>query len=211
MRTGGSCDVRIKAVFFDVGETIVDETVLWTWWADRFGIPRFTFFAVFGALIERNEDHRRIFEIFRIERDGSWPGFGLDDLYPDALDCLRALKGEGLRLGLVGNTSAQIEDILLTLDLPVDVIGSSERWGVEKPAPEFFVRVADEAGCAPPDIAYVGDRLDNDVLPAVDAGMTGVFLRRGPWGVLHAGRPEVARATLRIESLTELPDALHEL
>jgi FMN phosphatase YigB (HAD superfamily) len=123
----------VRAVFFDVGETIVDETVLWQYWADHFGIPRFTFFAVFGALIERGEDHQRIFEVFGVTRDGSWPGFGAEHLYPDALPCLRTLRERGLRIGLVGNTSPQIEDILRTLDLPVDVIGSSGRWGVEKP------------------------------------------------------------------------------
>jgi phosphoglycolate phosphatase-like HAD superfamily hydrolase len=199
---------HVEAVFFDVGETIVDETVFWTWWADHFGIPRFTFFAVFGALIERAEDHRRIFDIFGVERDGSWPGFGIDDLYPDALPCLRELKQSGLRLGLVGNTSEQIEDILRTLDLPVDVIGSSERWRVEKPSPAFFERVVTEAGAPASRVAYVGDRLDNDVLPAVDAGMIGVFLRRGPWGWLHAASPDASRATLRIDSLAELPGAL---
>lgn len=203
--------MRTKAVFFDVGETIVDETVLWTWWADYFGIPRFTFFAVFGALIERGEDHRRIFDIFGVQRDDSWPGFGLEDLYPDALECLRSLKEMDCRIGLVGNTSTQIEDILRSLDLPVDFIGSSERWGVEKPSPSFFEHIVDESGCRPEEVAYVGDRLDNDVLPAVAAGMVGVFLRRGPWGIMHAMRTEVAKATLRIESLAELPTALGEL
>ena len=200
--------MKTRAVFFDVGETIVDETVLWRWWADHFGIPHFTFFAVFGGLIERREDHRRIFDIFGVQRDDSWPGFGLDDLYPDALPCLRALRERGLRLGLVGNTSEQIEDILRTLDLPVDVIGSSERWGVEKPSPDFFARVVDEAGVDASRVAYVGDRLDNDVLPAVDAGMTGIFLKRGPWGWLHASSPDAARATLRIDGLDGLLDAL---
>lgn len=198
----------IRAVFFDVGETIVDETVLWTYWADRFGIPRFTFFAVFGALIERDENHQKIFEIFGVTRDGSWPGFGTEHLYPDAVPCLRALKAKGMRIGLVGNTSPQIEDILRTLDLPVDVIGSSGRWGVEKPDPRFFARVLQESGFAPDETAYVGDRLDNDVLPAVEAGMVGVFLRRGPWGILHSERPDVARATFRIDSLDELPAVL---
>lgn len=202
---------RVRAVFFDVGETIVDETVLWTWWADRYGIPRFTFFAVFGHLIERNEDHQRIFEIFGIERDGSWPGFGIDDLYPDAVPCLRTLKDKGYRIGLVGNTSEQIEDILRTLDLPVDVIGSSARWDAWKPSPAFFERVVTEAHCAPEEIAYVGDRLDNDVLPAVRHGMIGVFIKRGPWGYVHADRPEAAEATMRIDSLGELPDALATL
>jgi HAD superfamily hydrolase (TIGR01662 family) len=200
--------MRTKAVFFDVGETIVDETVLWRWWADRFGIPHFTFFAVFGALIERGVDHRQVFDVFGVQRDGNWPGFGLEHLYPDALRCLRELKARGLRLGLVGNTSEQIEDILRTLDLPVDVIGSSERWRIEKPSPEFFARVVAEAGVDAGSVAYVGDRLDNDVLPAVRAGMTGVFLKRGPWGWLHAAQPEAARATLRIDGLDELPDAL---
>jgi HAD superfamily hydrolase (TIGR01662 family) len=203
--------VPIRSVFFDVGETIVDETVLWRWWADRFGIPTFTFFAVFGALIERREDHRRVFDVFGVTRDDSWPGFGIDDLYPDALECLRTLKAEGLRLGLVGNTSEQIEDILRTLDLPVDVIGSSERWGVTKPSPAFFARVVEEAGVRVSEVAYVGDRLDNDVLPAVEAGMAGVFLRRGPWGWLHAASSEAGRATIRIDSLAGLPAALRRL
>ena len=198
----------IRAVFFDVGETIVDETVMWSYWADNFGIPRFTFFAVFGALIERGEDHRRIFDIFDVRPDGNWPGFGVEHLYPDALPCLRTLRERGIRIGLVGNTSPQVEDILRTLDLPVDVIGSSARWGIEKPDPAFFQRVLEEGGFAPDETAYVGDRLDNDVLPAVDAGMVGVFLRRGPWGIVHAERPEVARATLRIDSLDELPALL---
>ena len=58
---------------------------------------------------------------------------------------------------------------------------------------------------------YVGDRVDNDILPAVEAGMIAVFIRRGPWGFLHAQWPEAQRAHLRIDSLTELPEALDRL
>ena len=56
-------------------------------------------------------------------------------------------------------------------------------------------------------IAYVGDRTDNDVLPAADAGMRPILIRRGPWGHLHALRPEAKRATI-IDSLDELPAAI---
>ncbi len=38
----------MKAVVFDVGETLVDETRYWDEWADWLGVPRFTFFAVLG-------------------------------------------------------------------------------------------------------------------------------------------------------------------
>ncbi len=195
---------RIRAVFFDVGETLVNETSMWEWRADDWGIPKFTFMAVFGSLIERGEDHRKVYEIFDVKPGGRWPGFGLEDFYPDAVPCLRTLKASGYRIGLVGNTTEQIEDTLRTLDLPADVIGSSARWGIEKPSPAFFERVVRESGFAPDEVVYVGDRLDNDVLPAVDAGMVGVFIRRGPWGIVHAQRPEVSRATYRIESLDEL-------
>jgi FMN phosphatase YigB (HAD superfamily) len=86
----------------------------------------------------------------------------------------------------------------------LDFVGSSERWGVEKPAPGFFERVVAEAGCPADEIAYVGDRVDNDVLPAKRAGMVAVHIRRGPWGVLH----DASEADVQIESLAQLPAAL---
>jgi len=75
---------------------------------------------------------------------------------------------------------------------------------VWKPAPEFFERVVDLAGVPAERIAYVGDRVDNDVTPAIAAGMTGVHIRRGPWGYLQ-GPPAEA---IRISSLDELPQVL---
>ncbi|HEY3243699.1 MAG TPA: HAD family hydrolase [Phycisphaerae bacterium] len=207
----------IRAVFFDVGETLVDETRAWGAWADWLGVPRLTLFAVLGAVIERGEHHRRALEVVRpgidIEHEraarraaGLPDAFESADLYPDALPCLRALRAAGYRTGVAASISST--DVLSRLDLPVDIVASSAEWGVEKPALAFFERIADVAQLPPAEIAYVGDRLDNDILPAMAAGMTAVFIRRGPWGRLHALRPEVARAHLRIDSLTELPDAL---
>ena len=57
--------MAIRTVFFDIGETLVDETRQWGAWADWLGIPRMTFFAVLGGLIERGEHHRRVFELLR--------------------------------------------------------------------------------------------------------------------------------------------------
>src|SRR5690242_7064919 len=105
----------VTTVVFDVGETLVDETRLWEDWADALEVPRLTFMAVLGGVIARGEDHRRVFELVRpdasfeellAERrartNGSAP-FGPDDLYPDALPCLRELRERGYRLGLAGN------------------------------------------------------------------------------------------------------------
>ena len=100
---------------------------------------------------------------------------------------------------------------LRRLGFEADIIASSEEWGAAKPAPEFFARLTETAELAAVEIAYVGDRLDNDVLPAMAAGLVGIFLRRGPWGVIHAEWPETAGVDLRIESLDELPEALSRL
>jgi HAD superfamily hydrolase (TIGR01509 family) len=189
----------VTAVVFDVGETLVDETRMWETAADAAGVPRFTLMGVLGGLAARREPHDRVWALLGVEQPHShWSG---DDLYPDALRCLERLRARGLRVGAVGNTPASAEELLRA---HVDWVGSSARWGVQKPEPAFFERVADEAGATPAEIAYVGDRVDNDVEPALAAGMVAVHLRRGPWGHLH----EPPAAALRIGGLDELPEAL---
>jgi FMN phosphatase YigB (HAD superfamily) len=210
---------RIRCVVFDVGETLVDETRHWGDWADWLGVPRFTFSAAFGAVVERGWHHRRVFELVRPGLDlaaeqqrraaAGWrytlePG----DFYPDALPCLAALRAAGFRIGIAGNQPEAAETSLAALGVPADFIASSARWGVEKPDPAFFAKVVEAAAVSAAAIAYVGDRLDNDVLPARAAGMLSVFIRRGPWGVIHGRSPEVARADLRVETLDGLAETL---
>ena len=192
--------MALKAVIFDVGETLVDETRMWERAADAAGVPRFTLMGVLGGLAARGEHHARAWEILGIDRQAS--SWDASDFYADALPCLEALRSRRLLVGAVGNTPADTEDVLRE---HVDLVGSSERWGSEKPAPAFFRRIAAEAGVEPREIAYVGDRVDNDVTPARAAGMLAVHIRRGPWGFLHEG---ATGADVEIRSLAELPAAL---
>jgi FMN phosphatase YigB (HAD superfamily) len=195
----------ISTVVFDVGETLVDETRAWTEIAEAAGITPLTLFGALGALIERGEDHRRVWELLGVPRPSRLPAITSRDLYPDAAPALCRMSELGMTLGLAGNQPEGAEQILAALGLPVAFIASSAGWGVEKPSPEFFARMVAAAGVPATEIAYVGDRLDNDVLPARAAGMRGVFIRRGPWGYIHAQRADVTLADARIESLAELP------
>ena len=194
--------MALSAVVFDVGETLVDETKLWERAADAAGVPRFTLMGVLGGLAARGERHSRVWELVGVEPPTS--AWAVPDFYPDALACLMELRARGLRLGAVGNTPAEAEELLRE---HVDFVGSSARWGVEKPAAQFFERISDEAGLEPAEIAYVGDRVDNDVVPALAAGMVAVHVRRGPWGHLHQAPP----AALRVRSLAELPGVLADV
>lgn len=207
----------MRAVVFDIGETLMDEDRLWRLWAAWLGVPESVFFAVLGATIERGEHHLRAFELLRPGFDpvaeraaraaaGIPDDFETADLYPDAVPCLDELRKRGLIIAAAGNQPAGAERALESLRF--DLVASSARWCVEKPSPAFFRRIAEELNLPPASIAYVGDRLDNDVLPAAAAGMVAVFLRRGPWGVIHSRRPEAAQAAIRIDTLADLLPAL---
>jgi FMN phosphatase YigB (HAD superfamily) len=191
--------VVVKAAVFDVGETLVDETRMWETAADVAGVPRFTLMGILGGLAARGERHSRVWEILGVAPPASTWDSG--DFYADALPCLDELRSRGLLVGAVGNTPAATEDLLRE---HVELIGSSGRWKIEKPAPGFFERIVAEAALPPEEIAYVGDRVDNDVEPALAAGMVAVHIRRGPWGYLH----EPSSGAIQIRDLRELPDAL---
>jgi HAD superfamily hydrolase (TIGR01549 family) len=211
----------IGAIFFDVVGTILDESREFETWADWIGVPRHTFSAVFGAVIARGLGHQETFRVFRPDFDlaaererraaaGKPESFGEADLYPDARACLAALKDQGLVVGLAGNQPAYAEQLLRALDLPVDVIGTSEEWGVEKPSPAFFERVIREGGGDASSILYVGDRPDNDARPAQALGLKTCLIRRSPWGHI-LDMPAVAqRCLFRIDSLDELAGLVAE-
>jgi FMN phosphatase YigB (HAD superfamily) len=189
--------MAVTAIVFDMGETLVDETRQVEQMADRCDVPRFTFAALAGAAIAQGkqpQDH--VFGWLGVERVHGDP-FTEADLYADALPCIAALRARGTTVGVVGNMALGNESFIAP---HVDWVGSSERWGVSKPAPEFFARVAEELERPPHEIAYVGDRVDNDVNPALAFGMQAVHIRRGPWGHLHETPPGVRR----IDSLLEL-------
>jgi FMN phosphatase YigB (HAD superfamily) len=203
--------VALKAVFFDVGETLVDEERWWRVLAERAGLQPHVVWAALGVTIERGEEHDELWGHLGIGRPtDSWNElpYEFGDLYPDALACLEGVRALGFRVGIVGNQTAALERWAREATLPADVISSSDRLGVRKPDPRFFECVVELAGCASGEIAYVGDRVDNDVLPAAAAGLIAIHVRRGPWGSLQRTPPEAA---LGVDDLASLPEALASL
>ena len=59
--------MALKAVVFDVGETLADETRIWQRIADEVGVPRFTLSGVIGGLAARGESHKRVYELLGVE------------------------------------------------------------------------------------------------------------------------------------------------
>jgi HAD superfamily hydrolase (TIGR01549 family) len=159
-------------------------------------------FGVFGV-----EDWRSRMD----EVESRFGGFQAIDLYPDALGALDALRAAGYRLAIVANQPARREGELRRIGIGSDVMAMSEAMGVAKPDAAFYRKALELMGTPDPaSVAYVGDRVDNDVLPAMKAGMRAVWLRRGPWGAIGRMPPEVEPA-LVVSILDELAARIGEV
>jgi HAD superfamily hydrolase (TIGR01549 family) len=215
--------MTIRAVVFDVGECLVDETREYGTWADWLGVPRHTFTAMFGAVIAQGRDYRETFQEFRPGFDlteqrearaaaGQPEWFGEDDLYPDVRPALAQLRADGLWLGIAGNQTVRAGGLLRELfTKDVDLIGTSDDWGAAKPDPAFFERVAAAVPFAPEQILYVGDRVDNDLRPGAAAGMRTALVHRGPWATIQWNTGEALTVpTFRVETLAELSPRIAE-
>jgi HAD superfamily hydrolase (TIGR01549 family) len=182
------------------------------------GIPRLTFMAGFGAVLARGGEHRDVFELFNVpdwrtawpEHEAIYGGFQADDLYPDAIPAMDALRARGYRVAVIGNQPASRDAELRRIGVEAEVIAMSAEMGAAKPSPLFFEQVLELLGSpSPAAVAYVGDRVDNDVLPATVAGMRAVWIRRGPWGFIER-LPEGVNPALIVGSLAELAERIDD-
>ncbi len=139
---------------------------------------------------------------------------GLVYVRPDVQPTLRLLKEQGLKLGLVSNTTwpASIHDPDLERFGIKDMLECrlySCEVGWEKPAPQIFLAALDCMDLRPEETAFVGDFLRYDVVGAQAVGMKGVWKR-------VEGRPDEADdytvvPDATITTIGDLPDALRGL
>jgi HAD superfamily hydrolase (TIGR01549 family) len=173
-------------------------------------------------VIARGGDYREVFQHFR-------PGFDLEkerqarldagigeflnghDLYPDARPCLAALQQAGYFVGVAGNQTERAGRFLRELNLPCDVLATSDECGVGKPNVGFFDKIVAVSGHERHEIAYVGDRLDNDIAPAAEAGLITVWVRRGPWGYILRPRELTIAGSLAEDAPTRTVATLTDL
>ena len=124
---------------------------------------------------------------------------------------LGALKGMGLKLGIVSNTfvnRASLEQHLQQLGL-LDFFAVqlySYEFHFRKPSVEIFRIAAEKIGEPAEQIVFVGDRIDNDIRPALDTGMRAVLKE----AYTNAGKPTPPGAW-RIQRLSELPGVIQQI
>jgi len=105
---------------------------------------------------------------------------GTRHLLPDSLETLRELAKRGYQLGIISNTTSEVEVPALLEEhgiahlFPTVILSAS--FGRRKPHPSLFLAAARQAGVLPHECAYVGDRPSRDVVGAREAGFAEVVI-----------------------------------
>jgi HAD superfamily hydrolase (TIGR01549 family) len=100
------------------------------------------------------------------------------ELYEDVLPVLAALREAGLKIGLVSNTSRDLDAFVSHHALDVDAWVSSGAHGKVKPSPSIFKAVLELLDVEADVAVMVGDSPEDDVAGAEALGMRGVLLDR---------------------------------
>ena len=204
---------QIKWLFFDVGGTLVDETD--------------SFHRRVQRTIAMQKEIGNVYTEEQLERAmreaalsggsyfrGAMKKIGLspfapydaigEKLYPEAKEVLKILS-ETYKLGIIANqplgTAKRLESY--GISEYVSLVISSAEEGMEKPDPMIFLRALERADCKACEAVMIGDRPDNDILPAKALGMKTVRITQGLGGMMPVLN-ETMRADYTIEHLNEL-------
>lgn len=101
---------------------------------------------------------------------------------PDAAEVLIALRGRGLRTGLLSNTHwpGQWHEDALAADGLLDLLDArlyTSELTHMKPHASAFGALLDAVGTSPKEAVFVGDRLHDDISGAKAVGMKAVWIR----------------------------------
>ena len=176
--------MEARWIFFDVGSTLVDETEAYNHRArEMIDGTNITFSAFDSKRIELAKQgfdgNSEAIKYFGLKKT---PWHSEDETpFDDTLATLEFLNRRGYNLGIIANQVAGTAQRLAAWGFIkyFDVVAVSAELGVAKPNTLIFERAFELAGCQPHDAVMVGDRLDNDIIPAKSLGMKTVWIRKG--------------------------------
>jgi HAD superfamily hydrolase (TIGR01549 family) len=125
------------------------------------------------------------------------------ELYEDVLPVLALLRQHGIKVGLVSNTSRDLDAFVRHHGLDVDAWISSRAHGKVKPSPTIFKAALELLGVEPGAAVMVGDSPEDDVAGAEAIGMRGLLLDREG----KHGRDDALPTLLALPAALGLTDA----
>jgi HAD superfamily hydrolase (TIGR01549 family) len=146
-------------------------------------------------------------QVFRGLSDEEYRRFQIPQ--PGVQEGLEILS-QRFKLATLSNNVVRVKELLEDLDIArhFEISGISEEIGFSKPDFRLFQHVLKQAGCRPREAMMVGDRMDNDILPAKKLGLrTAHVMLESSFGSVSPGLDRV-EPDLKVGSLLELAQRL---
>lgn len=177
----------IKWIFFDIGSTLVDESVAYKNRIERtisntdVGYDEF-----YQRMVEISKHSQNAYNLVLTEYGLNKVTWNSDDefVYPEAENCLSELS-KHYKIGIIANQNFGSQERLDKLGLLkyINLVIASAEEGVAKPDLRIFEIVLNKADCKAEESVIVGDRLDNDIVPASKIGMKTVWIKQDLGGL----------------------------
>ena len=174
---------NIKWLFFDVGSTLVDEHIAYE--------HRFRDIADF-ANVEYKQVYNQAIELYKQNKKGDLelakqlgvqlPKWYNEDeiLYQDTAKSLEMLSSK-FKIGIIANQELGTKERLEKYGILqyIDLVVASAEEGVAKPDRRIFEIALQRSDCKPSQAVMIGDRIDNDIVPAKLLGMHTIWVKQG--------------------------------
>ncbi len=203
--------MKITWLFFDLGSTLIDETDVLKSRCD---------YAINAKNLNRDEFMAKVCEMAQTSATAVFTAakfYGvtlppwnssLEKLYPETPAVLEKLA-QKYKLGIIANqvegTQKRIDD--WGIGKYFDVVVASAEARVAKPDSAIFKIALEKSGCKPENAAMIGDRLDNDIIPAKKLGMKTIWVRQA-FAVYQKIRNDEEHPDFTIDSIRGITEIL---
>ena len=174
---------NIEWIFLDVGSTIVDEHVAYEHRMREIAdAANTTYCNVYETAIDFYKQNKKgDLETAKLLGVKLTKWHKEDEiLYSDAPKCLEILSSR-YKIGIIANQSLGTKERLEQYGVLqyIDLVIASAEEGVAKPDKKIFEIALERANCRPYNAVMIGDRIDNDIIPAKLLGMHTIWIKQG--------------------------------
>ncbi len=201
----------IEWLFFDVGSTLVDESKAYE---ERLKIVAETanvsYEYVYQISLDFYKENKKgdleTMRLLNVEK----PKWRFEDevLYCETEECLRRLS-EKYKIGVIANQSLGTKERLAQKGILkyIDLVIASAEEGVAKPDRRIFEIALERSNCKAANSVMIGDRIDNDIVPANLMCMNTIWIKQG-FGQYWKISQEIEKPDFVVNNLLELCDIL---
>ena len=198
---------KFEWIFFDIGSTLVDESKAYEHRIkDTIQNTDSTYNQFYNLMIDSAKQGKNGYIEAAKELNLQTTKWHSEDefLYPDTVSTLKLLS-EKYEIGIIANQPLGTQKRLnkMGIDKYISLVLSSAEENISKPDLRIFKLVLDRAGCSPDNAVMVGDRLDNDIVPAKAVGMGTIWIKQGLGG-LAVPKNESETADFTIKKISEI-------